>query len=166
MLVPLLSQCQAQPQFNLTAISFHDNSSRLECWAMAALPKLGAGAVNFPIGDFTGGSIGIIPPHTYSSSTIRHAPAVQYSLVLSGLVHIRIPNSTLSPEQSEAWIVGGKYGILIAADTVDVSKAGHVTEFPSSDDTVIAQFPIPGNKVPEHRLLYTGPCKMEELVGL
>jgi hypothetical protein len=87
-------------------------------------------------------------------------------MFLSGLVHISIPNSTLPASQSEAWIQGGKYGILIAADTVDLSKNGHITDFPGGADTVIAQFPLEGGKVPEYKVLYTGPCRLNELVGL
>ena len=85
----------------------------------------------------------------------------RYSLVLSGLVHIRLPNST-----SEAWVQGGKYGILIAADTKAVSKDGHITDFPGGDDTVIAQFAFADGKLPEHKPLYTGPCSFSEMIGM
>jgi hypothetical protein len=85
----------------------------------------------------------------------------RYSLFLSGLAHIRLPNS-----KSEAWVQGGKYGILIAADTKAVSKDGHITDFPGGDDTVIAQFPFVDGKLPEHKLLYTGPCNFNEMIGM
>jgi hypothetical protein len=80
---------------------------------------------------------------------------------MSGLVHIRIPNST-----TEAWIQGGKYGFIVAADTKGVSKLGHITDFPGGDDTVIAQFPTIGGKMPEHVVLYDGPCGLAELITM
>jgi hypothetical protein len=85
----------------------------------------------------------------------------RFSLVVSGLVHIRLPNST-----TEAWIQGGKYGIILAADTVEVSKLGHITDFPGGDDTVIAQFPVTGGNVPSHVVLYEGPCGLGSGIGV
>lgn len=76
-------------------------------------------------------------------------------------MHIRLPNST-----TEAWIQGGKYGFIIAADTVEVSKLGHITEFPSGDDTVIAQFPVVEGVVPEHVVLHEGPCTAGSGIGV
>lgn len=61
---------------------------------------------------------------------------------------------------------GGKYGIIIAADTKNVSRFGHITEFPGDETTVIAQFPVPGNVVPPHSVLHSGGCTSEDLVGL
>jgi hypothetical protein len=88
-------------------------------------------------------------------------PIQRFSLFLSGLVHIRLPNS-----ESEAWVQGGKYGILIAADTKVVSKDGHITDFPGGDDTVIAQFPFVDGKLPDYKLLYDGPCSLNEMIGM
>lgn len=85
----------------------------------------------------------------------------RFSLVISGLVHIQLPNST-----TEAWIQGGKYGFILAADTVEVSKLGHITEFPGGDDTVIAQFPVTGGQVPGHVVLYEGPCTAGSGIGV
>ncbi|KAF2499831.1 hypothetical protein BU16DRAFT_454117 [Lophium mytilinum] len=162
-----IPQISAQSKFNLTALSAFNGASRLECWALDSIPKLGRGAANYDIGNFSNAFIGVLPPRTYASSTISHAPVVQFSIFLSGLAHIRIPNSTLPASESEAWIQGGKYGFLIAADTLDrAPRAGHVTEFPGSDETVILQFPTEGNKIPSHELLHTGPCRLDELVGL
>lgn len=85
---------------------------------------------------------------------------------MSGLAHIRTPHSGLPKEQSEVWIQGGKYGVLIAADLKSEAKYGHVTEFPSAADTVIAESPFAGGKEPGHQVLYVGPCRMGEMVGL
>jgi len=80
---------------------------------------------------------------------------------MSGLVHITLPNSTDS-----AWIQGGKYGFILAADTTEVSKWGHITEFPGGDETVIAQFPLVGGVVPEHVKLYDGACGVGSGIGV
>lgn len=75
-------------------------------------------------------------------------------------------SSCSSAEQNEVWIRGGKFGIIIAADLKNKSATGHITEFPGSDTTVIAQFPVPGDVEPEHTVLYVGPCRMEDMLGL
>jgi hypothetical protein len=85
----------------------------------------------------------------------------RYSLFLSGLARISLPNSN-----SEAWVQGGKYGILIAADTKAVSKDGHITDFPGRDQTVIAQFSFVDGKLPEYKTLYDGPCSFNEMIGM
>jgi len=51
---------------------------------------------------------------------------------LSGLVHVTLPNST-----GEAWITGGKYGLIVAADR-DATD-GHFTRYPSAEDTIALQ---------------------------
>jgi hypothetical protein len=79
---------------------------------------------------------------------------------MSGLVHISLPDS---PHQ--AWVQGGRYGIIIAADTKTVSKTGHITEFPGGDDTVIAQFSFKDGVLPGHTVLYDGPCDFRELIN-
>jgi hypothetical protein len=84
---------------------------------------------------------------------------------LSGLAHITLPNTTASPT-TEAWIQGGKYGFLLAVDTADVSRFGHITEYPSDSDTVSLQIPLKSGSVPEHTVLYDGPCGWNEMVGL
>ena len=51
---------------------------------------------------------------------------------LSGLAHVTLPNST-----GEAWITGGKYGLIVAADR-DATD-GHFTRYPSAEDTIALQ---------------------------
>jgi hypothetical protein len=89
----------------------------------------------------------------------------RYVTFLSGLAHITLPNTTASPT-TEAWIQGGKYGMLIAVDTADVSKYGHITTYPSDADAVSLQIPFKSGSVPAHTVLYEGPCKWSEMVGL
>ncbi|KAF2423101.1 hypothetical protein EJ08DRAFT_567761, partial [Tothia fuscella] len=141
---------------NVTAISAVNNASVLECWELTNPPRTFRGAANYDIGSFANAYIGVIAPKTYIGKA--YAPSPQYSLFLSGLAHISIPNSTLPASQSEVWVQGGKYGTIIAVDTTAVSIGGHITEFPGGDDTVIAQFPFVDEKLPEHKVLYRGPC--------
>ncbi|KAF1999087.1 hypothetical protein P154DRAFT_494095 [Amniculicola lignicola CBS 123094] len=153
--------------FNVTAIATVNNSSRLECWTLLSIPKSGAGAVSYDIGNFEGGFVGILPARTYKENTITHAPAVQFTIALSGLIHIRTPYSGLADHLNEAWIQGGKYGFVIAADTkASGSIKGHVTEFPSDEPTWLAQFPTLGNAIPQHVVLHEGPCGQVDLINL
>lgn len=85
---------------------------------------------------------------------------------MSGLAHISTPNSGLPAHLNEVYISGGRHGMLIAADLKEVAAKGHVTEFPGNDQTLIAQFPVRGNKTPEHRILHGGPCTWADLEGL
>ncbi|KAK3709680.1 hypothetical protein LTR37_010707 [Vermiconidia calcicola] len=159
----LTAACQT-PAFNVTAISAKDNASRLQCWQLDAKPELSRAAVNFDLGEFDKSFVGIIPPQT-TGGTLSNAQAVQYSLVMAGQVHVTTPYSGLPDELNEVWVEGGRYGFLIAADTVDVASHGHITEFPSHERTVIAQFPVKGNKAPEHSVLHEGPCVMADFEG-
>jgi hypothetical protein len=85
---------------------------------------------------------------------------------MAGLAHISTPHSGLPAHLNEVWIQGGRYGMVIAADTKEVAAQGHITEFPGTERTVIAQFPVADNKVPEHNVLHVGPCTLADLAGL
>ncbi|GAB7337365.1 hypothetical protein MBLNU457_g2713t1 [Dothideomycetes sp. NU457] len=151
--------------FNITAISAANNASRLECWQLDATPTVGRGAVNFDLGNFTNSFVGIIPPNT-TTGTIGNAATVQYSLVMAGLVHITTPHSGLPDELNEAWIFGGRYGWLIAADLKELAAQGHITTFPGLQRTIIAQFPVANNTPPAHSVLHEGPCQMFDQLEL
>lgn len=168
--------------FNITAISAANNAARLECWQLAAPPVIGRGAVNFDLGDFDGAFVGIIPPNT-TTGTINNAAQIQYStspmvnlvmltqfrrysLIMSGLAHISTPDSGLPAHLNDVWLSGGRHGMLIAADLKEIAEKGHITEFPSQDRTLIAQFPVAGNKAPEHQVLHVGPCTWVDLAEL
>lgn len=55
--------------------------------------------------------------------------------------------------------------ILLAADLKNESATGHITDFPGSVDTVIAQLPVLGNVVPGHVLLHGGRCGKGDMRG-
>lgn len=85
---------------------------------------------------------------------------------MAGLVYIRTPHSGLPSALNEVYIQGGRQGWLIAADLKEVAAQGHVTTFPGTERTVIAQFPIAGNKAPAHTILHLGPCTFADLAEL
>lgn len=76
-----------------------------------------------------------------------------------------LPNTTISPI-TEAWIQGGKYGLIIAVDTAEVSKHGHITTYPSDAVSIAMQFPFRPGYMPKHTVLYPGPCQYNEMVGI
>ena len=78
---------------------------------------------------------------------------------LSGLAHVTLPNST-----AEAFITGGANGLIFAADTAAQSTFGHLTNYPGRTETRVLQIPT-GGGIPNHNVLYSGPCKNSELKG-
>ena len=85
---------------------------------------------------------------------------------MAGLAHISTPYSGLPAYLNEAYITGGRHGMLIAADLKEIAAKGHVTVFPGTDRTIIAQFPVADNRVPEHCVLHVGPCTLADLAEL
>ena len=154
---------------NVTALTHSANLSVLQCWSLSppfqTTPSL-AGAAIASLSAIAGNASLIVqPPH--SIGAMRNARVAQWSLFVSGLGRIQIlanDGSGLVNESSdEAWITGGKYG-LIFADDVGTSN-GHLTTFPSNDETVLLTFATAGGAVPEHDVLHEGPCGWEETVG-
>jgi hypothetical protein len=95
-------------------------------------------------------------------------PLNRWVIFLTGLAHITLPNTTSSSTTSktdEAWITGGKYGAILALDTPDVSVWGHITKYPSDQETVALQIPLKEGEVPGHVVLYEGGCVGEEVRG-
>ncbi|KAL2144227.1 hypothetical protein VTI28DRAFT_9438 [Corynascus sepedonium] len=65
------------------------------------------------------------------------------------------------PETHVAYAMPGtlRSSVLIAADLRSASMiAGHFTEFPSDEPTILVQIPFADDKAPEHAILYSGPC--------
>lgn len=85
--------------------------------------------------------------------------------VLNGLIRITAPytppgtNSTIATNVAYAMPGSVTSSFLIAADLNSMSTvAGHYTEFPSSDQTVLVQVPFLNNEVPAHSVLHDGAC--------
>ena len=71
---------------------------------------------------------------------------------------------TLPNSEDEAWIRGGKNGLIIAADTAAVSEEGHITSYPSKKETLALQIPTADGLLPMHRVLHQGACRKSEMV--
>jgi hypothetical protein len=76
---------------------------------------------------------------------------------LSGGAQITLPDSNVVAD-----ILGGKDGIIFAADSADSGAKGHITGYPTSSETTVLQIPT-GGVVPQHNVLFSGPCKSAQL---
>ncbi|MCJ1263281.1 hypothetical protein MMC22_003151 [Lobaria immixta] len=157
-ILQLFASTFASPSFlNLTAISATNGESTLECWQLSDQFTMSsqagtAGTAIKQLGNVTNATYTILPAKFDGGA--HRAPAVQYVAFLSGLAHVTLPNST-----HEAWIHGGKRGLILVADTAAVSVKGHITVYPSDQETVALQIPTAGGQVPSHRVLYEGACR-------
>ncbi|KAK3934377.1 hypothetical protein QBC46DRAFT_399972 [Diplogelasinospora grovesii] len=154
----------SEPKYlNLTAISAAHGSSTLECWQFGPFSSSSTpgttGALNLVLGDMSNASYSVIPPRF--DGGLHNAPAPQLVFFNTGLIHITLPNST-----DEAWVQGGKYGLIIAADTADKSTHGHRTQYPSDADTIALQVPLKAGERFDYTLLHQGACGMEDMTGL
>lgn len=73
----------------------------------------------------------------------------------------RLSAGRTQPETRMAYAMPGtvRSSLLIAADLHSSSTiAGHFTEFPSDEATVLVQVPFVDNRAPQHTVLYEGPC--------
>ncbi|KAL8804740.1 MAG: hypothetical protein Q9200_005696 [Gallowayella weberi] len=145
---------------NVTAISAKNGASTIECWQLASPFKSSSqpgvsGASFAQLGKAGGVSYALIPAKF--DGGLHNAPAVQYVAFLAGEAVVSTPES-----QQSAIIKGGKDGLIIAADTKDVSRLGHDTKYPSGEQTIGIQIPTVDGKVPPHTVLYSGPCRKRD----
>ncbi|CAL8581567.1 hypothetical protein XPA_010209 [Xanthoria parietina] len=145
---------------NLTAISAKNGASTIECWRLASPFKTASdagvsGASLAQLGKTGSTSYTLIPARF--DGGLHNAPTVQYVAFLSGTAVVSVPGS-----RQAATIKGGRDGLIIAADTADVSKQGHGTKYPSGEQTIAIQIPTEDGKVPAHTVLYAGPCRKED----
>jgi len=100
----------------------------------------------------------ILPPRF--NGGLHTAPAPQIVHFVSGLAHITLPTSSTSStsenSSQELWIVGGAGGLLIAADT---TGSGHITRYPSDQETVGIVAPFEGGRIPAYEVLREGACQ-------
>jgi len=102
------------------------------------------------------------------------------SIILNGLVRITAPapagdsdapsasmcrqDGLAGQRRPDSHVAYGMPGtiqssVLIAADLRSASTiAGHFTEFPSDEPTILVQVPFVGDRAPKHTVLYDGPC--------
>lgn len=76
---------------------------------------------------------------------------------VSGWAHITLPTGSAAGNTSqELWVAGGAGGLLIAADT---TGSGHITRYPSDQETVGILAPFEGGKIPQHEVVKEGACQ-------
>lgn len=81
---------------------------------------------------------------------------------MSGLAYITLPDDNTT----SAYVSGGEFGLIFAADTADVSEKGHRTQYPGITETIALQIPVKDNKIPAHTVLHSGPCVVSEIAGI
>jgi hypothetical protein len=185
LVLPALAQLSTltTPFLNLTALTAAHGESVFECWQLSSPFKQTtesgiSGALQLFLGDMSNASYSVIPPRF--DGGFHHAPAFQYVvhacanllphpahqnyrfvLFTSGLAHI-----SLYKGDEEVWIQGGKYGLLIAADTADRTAHGHLTRYPSAADTVALTVPIKDREGFKYKVLHPGPCREDDMIGI
>ncbi|KAF5122512.1 hypothetical protein E5D57_012993 [Metarhizium anisopliae] len=152
------------PYLNLTALTAADGESTLECWQLANPFRQSTesgitGSLQLSLGELANATYSVIPARF--DGGFHHAPAFQYVLFMSGLVHI-----SLYRGRDEAWIQGGKYGLIVAADTADRTAHGHLTRYPGAADTVAVSLPIRDRDGFKYSVLHGGSCTQDEMVGI
>lgn len=151
----------AATYLNLTTTAAVNQSSMIECWQLASpfttSKENGTqGTLTTSLGNLANGTYSIVAAGTNGGAHV--APTVQYVMFLSGAAEVSVPGS---PQQ--AFITSGLNGLFFAADTAAVSRSGHVTAF--TELTILIQIPTAGGVVPAHRVLHSGACRGEDLVG-
>ncbi|KAK4038570.1 hypothetical protein C8A01DRAFT_17376 [Parachaetomium inaequale] len=167
----------ASPPLNITALSSRSGYSVLECWQLSSVPVAYMSAVNYAVGNTTMATWSRIEPRTTVGEA--WAPHLQLSIVLNGLIRITAPSPRPNGLSNSVCIADGLAGkgrpktevayampgtllssVLIAADLKSASTiAGHFTEFPSDEPTILVQVPFVDDSAPEHTVLHSGPCR-------
>ncbi|KAG6215213.1 hypothetical protein E4U50_007822 [Claviceps purpurea] len=160
---PLLSNLTT-PFLNLTAVTATNGVSLFECWQLATpfdntAEKGIEGALKLSLGEAGNMSYDVIPGRF--DGGFHHAPAFQYVILLSGLAKI-----SLYEGDEEVWLHGGKYGLIIAADTADRTREGHRTEYPSAADSIAMEIPIRDREGFKYTVLHSGACRESDMTGL
>ncbi|CAJ2509353.1 Uu.00g143790.m01.CDS01 [Anthostomella pinea] len=155
----------AQLYLNVTALGAADGASTIECWQVKspfviATDAGTAGSAIAQLGNVANLSYLAIPPNF--DGGLHRAPAKQWVYFTSGLAYITVPSN----DSVGAYVTGGEFGLIFAADTADVSTEGHRTQYPSSTQTIGLQLPTLNGEVPAHDVLHSGPCITGEVSGL
>lgn len=156
---PFIYLTSAQTDANTTyliapALVTRDNNTIIQCWKLSSLFKRAStpgiiGTQTAVVSNNTNLAYTILPPR-YDGG-LHTAPVPQLVHFLSGVAHLTLPQDP----SVELWIVGGKGGLLFATDTEGV---GHITKYPSDQDTVALTAPFADGRIPEHEVINEGPC--------
>ncbi|KAI2632618.1 hypothetical protein GGS26DRAFT_591058 [Hypomontagnella submonticulosa] len=155
----------ASLKLNVTAIGARDGLSTLECWQTdkpfntSSQPGT-AGTAIATLSNVSNLSYTIIPSDF--DGGVHNAPYAQWVVFTSGLAYITLPGG----DGTSAIVSGGQFGLIFAADTADVSRKGHRTQYPGITETIALQIPTQDGKVPEHSVLHMGPCAVNEVAGI
>ncbi|KAH8885831.1 hypothetical protein GQ53DRAFT_728421 [Thozetella sp. PMI_491] len=154
----------AATRLNVTAINAYHGVSVFECWqlygpfSVSTQPGL-QGSTMLQLGDVSNITYNVVSAGL--DGGWHNAPHPQWVFAMAGSAYITVPGSSQG-----LYITGGAFGILFAADTADISKNGHRSQYVGVDDTVVIQVPTSDGKIPEHTILHYGICHPEQLVGL
>ncbi|KAI1096278.1 hypothetical protein F5B19DRAFT_438584 [Rostrohypoxylon terebratum] len=154
---------QQQQPLNVTALTGKKNVSVLECWQLST--PFVTSNVSGVVGTHTL-ELGAASNATYTILPIRfegglhNAPFKQWVWFISGIVQLSLPNGT-----DTALVYGGKYGLVFADDTKDISGWGHEATYPG-DEVIAVSIPTRDNIAPEHSVLHSGACTIDEQVGI
>ncbi|PHH72607.1 hypothetical protein CDD82_5899 [Ophiocordyceps australis] len=154
-----LSAMASDRKHTITAISAVDGRSVIECWELEAPCQISAapgtsGAATTQLGPVGNATHTVLPPRF--DGGWHNAPAAQYVVFLSGRAEISVPGSS-----QPVVVDGGQDGLIIAADTADVSSLGHRTVYPGDVPTTAIQLPFLDGQIPPHKVLYSGPCRKQ-----
>ncbi|KAI1077723.1 hypothetical protein F5B20DRAFT_551140 [Whalleya microplaca] len=163
--LPVTTVAAQSTSLNVTAIAGVGGRSVLQCWQMrtpfAISTDAGtAGVARADLSDVRDLAY-LILPSNYDGG-LHTAPAKQWVAFVSGLAHLSLPDD---PEAS-AYVLGGDFGLIFAADTADVSQQGHITRYPGNTETIALQIPTRNGTVPPHNVLHAGPCGANEVSGV
>jgi len=159
---------------NVTSLATLNGKSIFQCWALSAGFQTSGqqgtvGAEILQLGNLANASYTILPARF--NAGLHNAPNVQWVVFLSGLAHVSLPNRTFpisgrTQFAEDVWVAGGEFGTILATDTLSASALGHLTEYPSGEETRVLQIPTAGGVIPPHTVLdATGPCAESQLVG-
>ncbi|KID89007.1 small secreted protein, partial [Metarhizium majus ARSEF 297] len=156
----------AQPSFlNVTAIAGVGGRSVFQCWQLETPFTVSAdagtsGVARANLGDVRDFSYFALPSN-YDGG-LHTAPANQWVAFVSGVARFTLPDDPAA----SVTVVGGDFGLIFAADTANVSKQGHISQYPSNTETIALQIPVRDGKVPAHEVLHEGACGANEVVGI
>ncbi|KAK6078124.1 small secreted protein [Seiridium cupressi] len=149
------------PYLNVTAVTHAKGESVLQCWQLpypfgiSNAPGVANGSYAV-IGEVANTTLTVIPANSDGG---RHYADSQWVYFITGLAHITLPNSS-----DEAWINGGKYGLLWAGDPSKFSKHGHSTFY--HEQSVTLALMTEGGKEPKHEVVRQGACVPDDLLGM
>ncbi|ETS87617.1 hypothetical protein PFICI_01445 [Pestalotiopsis fici W106-1] len=158
----VLSTAHHEVYLNVTAVTHINGESALQCWQLPGRfrASLEAGAANGSyalLGDKAANAILTVIP-AGSDGGFHHAEP-QWVYFITGLAHITLPLSS-----DQAWINGGKYGLVWIGDRANVSRLGHRIFF--AEQSVTLSLLSEDDREPTHTVVRQGACLPQDVLGL